>query len=136
MKTLYERYHIEVKEAPPKIKLPPKFLVKRYNNCTNAQECTQACIYSVHEAKEDGKIAEPNEELCRGCYMCVIKCPKAAISIGINPEFEKLGNSYFSPDRIKTIYFEAETGKVNALVLLGIFAGIVVAFELRMRVIF
>ena len=112
MKTLYERYHIAVKEALPKVKLPPKFLVKRYNNCTDAQECTQACIYSVHETKEDGKIAEPNEELCRGCYMCVLKCPKAAISIGINPEFEKLGNSYFSPDRIKTIYFEAETGKV------------------------
>jgi NAD-dependent dihydropyrimidine dehydrogenase PreA subunit len=112
MKALYERYHIAVKEAPPKIKLPPKFLVKRYNNCNNVQECTQACIYGVHEAKEDGKMAEPNEELCRGCYMCVLKCPKAAISIGFNPEFEKLGNSYFSPDRIKTIYFEAETGRV------------------------
>jgi NAD-dependent dihydropyrimidine dehydrogenase PreA subunit len=112
MKTVYERYHIAVKEAPPRIKLPPKFLVKRYNNCTDAQECTQACIYSVHERKENGKIAEPNEELCRGCYMCVLKCPKAAISIGINPEFEKLGDSYFSPDRIKTIYFEAETGRV------------------------
>ena len=112
MKTLYERYHIAVKEALPKIKLPPKFLVKRYNNCTNAQECTQACIYSVHEAKEDGKIAEPNEELCRGCYMCALKCPKGAILVGINPEFEKLGDSYFSPERIKTIYFEAETGRV------------------------
>jgi hypothetical protein len=44
--------------------------------------------------------------------MCVLKCPKGAISIGINPEFEKLGNSYFSPDRIKTIYFEAETGRI------------------------
>ena len=44
--------------------------------------------------------------------MCVLKCPKGAISIGINPEFERLGNSYFSPDRMKTIYFEAETGRV------------------------
>ncbi|MGD0027794.1 MAG: glutamate synthase-related protein [Candidatus Bathyarchaeia archaeon] len=112
MKANYERYHIAVKEAPPKIKLPPKFIVKRYNNCTNVQECTQACIYGVHEAKEDGQIAEPNQDLCRGCYMCVLKCPKGAISIGINPKFEELGNSYFSPDRIKTIYFEAETGRV------------------------
>jgi NAD-dependent dihydropyrimidine dehydrogenase PreA subunit len=112
MKAVYERYHIAVEEAPPKIKLPPKFIVKRYNNCTNAQECTQACIYGVHEASEDGQIAEPIQDLCRGCYMCVLKCPKSAISIGINPEFEKLGNSYFSPDRIKTIYFEAETGRV------------------------
>jgi NAD-dependent dihydropyrimidine dehydrogenase PreA subunit len=112
MKAVYERYHVAVKDAPPKIKLPPKFIVNRYNNCTNAQECTQACIYGVHELREDSQIAEPIQDLCRGCYMCVLKCPKSAISIGINPEFERLGNSYFSPDRIKTIYFEAETGRV------------------------
>jgi NAD-dependent dihydropyrimidine dehydrogenase PreA subunit len=112
MKTVYERYHISVTEAPPTVKLPPKFIVKRYNNCTNAQECTQACVYGVHEACEDGQIAEPIQDLCRGCYMCSLKCPKGAITIGINPEFEKLGNSYFTPDRIKTIYFEAETGRV------------------------
>jgi NAD-dependent dihydropyrimidine dehydrogenase PreA subunit len=112
MKSVYERYHITVKDAPPKIKLPPKYTVNRYNNCTNAQECTQACIYGVHEATEGEQIAEPIQDLCRGCYMCVLKCPKGAISIGINPEFEKLGNSYFSPERIKTIYFEAETGRV------------------------
>jgi len=112
MKTVYEKYHITVKDAPPKIKLPPKFIVKRYNNCTNVQECTQACIYGVHEASEGGQIAEPIQDLCRGCYMCVLKCPKGAISIGVNPEFERLGNSYFSPDRIRTVYFEAETGRV------------------------
>jgi NAD-dependent dihydropyrimidine dehydrogenase PreA subunit len=112
MKAVYERYHIAVEEAPPKIKLSPKFLVKRYNNCSNVQECTQACIYGVHEVREDGQIAEPIQDLCRGCHMCVLRCPKSAISVGINPEFEKLGNSYFSPDRIKTIYFEAETGRV------------------------
>jgi NAD-dependent dihydropyrimidine dehydrogenase PreA subunit len=112
MKADYERYHIAAKDAPPKIKLPPKFIVNRYNNCTNAQECTQACIYGVHELREDSQIAEPIQDLCRGCYMCVLKCPKGAISIGINPEFERLGNPYFSPDKIKTIYFEAETGRV------------------------
>jgi ferredoxin len=112
MKAIYERYHIEVKEAPSKIKLPSKFIVKRYNNCVNVQECTQACIYEVHKIQEDGQIAEPDEDLCRGCHQCALACPKGAISIGINPEFEKLGNSYFTPDRIKTIYFEAETGRV------------------------
>jgi len=112
MKAMFERYHIEVKEAPSKIKLPPKFIVKRYNNCVNVQECTQACIYGVHKTSQDGQIAEPIEDLCRGCFLCVLKCPKGALSIGINPEFEKLGDSYFTPDRIKTIYFEAETGRV------------------------
>ncbi|MEM2969970.1 MAG: hypothetical protein QXR63_03425 [Candidatus Bathyarchaeia archaeon] len=112
MKTKFERYHIETKGAPSKIRLPPKFIVKRWNNCVNVQECTQACIYGAHKTREDGQIAEPIEDLCRGCFLCVLTCPKGAISIGVNPEFEKLGNSYFTPDRIKTIYFEAETGRV------------------------
>ncbi len=112
MKPNYERYSIQAREVPSKIKLPSKFTVKRLNNCVNVQECTQACIYEVHKTREGGQMVEPAQDLCRGCFQCFLACPKNAISIGINPEFEKLGTSYFTPDRIKTIYFEAETGRV------------------------
>jgi len=91
---------------------PPKFIVKRYNNCTNEQECVEACIYGVHVVDENGQIAEPISERCRGCFLCVLACPKGAISVELNPEFKKLGDSYFTPERIETIYFEAETGRV------------------------
>ena len=112
MKTMFERYHIEVKDAPSKIKLPPKFTIKRYNNCLNVQECVQACIYEAHKIQDDGQIANPVEDLCRGCHLCTLACPKGAISVGINPKFAELGNSYFNPERMETIYFEAETGRV------------------------
>jgi ferredoxin len=112
MRTGFQRYHIEVKDAPPRFKIPPRFIVKRYNNCSNLQECTQSCIYGVHVVGKDGKIAEPLNDLCRGCYICVLKCPDLAISVEENPESRELGNQYFTPDRIRTIYFESETGKV------------------------
>jgi len=112
MKAIYKRYRIEAKEAPSRIKLPPKFLVNRYNNCLDVQECVQACIYEVHKTREDAQIAEPIQDQCRGCHLCALTCPKNAISISINPEFERVGNSYFTPERIDTIYFEAETGRV------------------------
>ena len=125
MRNAFKRYSIETRETPPKIKLPPKFLVKRYNNCMNIQECTVVCIYGVHRLNDDGTIAEPISELCRGCHLCVLACPKGAISVEINPEFLKLGNSYFTPDRMERIYFEAETGRVpvSGAGYGGLFAG-------------
>nr|MDO8098594.1 glutamate synthase-related protein [Candidatus Njordarchaeota archaeon] len=112
MRSGFERYHVEAKEAPAKFRIPSRFIVKRYNNCAEVQECTSACIYGVHVVRKDGKIAEPINELCRGCYLCVLKCPDLAISVEENPEFQGLGNSYFTPERIRTIYFEAESGRV------------------------
>ena len=112
MRTMFERYHVEVKEALPKFKIPPEFIVRRFNNCTNVQECTQSCVFGVHVVGNDGKIEDPREDLCRGCFRCVIECPDLAISVEANPEFSKLGNTYFTSDRIRTIFFETQTGKV------------------------
>jgi NAD-dependent dihydropyrimidine dehydrogenase PreA subunit len=125
MKTVYERYRIKTSEAPSRTRFPSRYTVKRFNNCTNVQECTQACVYEVHKVREDGEMADPDQDLCRGCYLCTLTCPKGAISIGVNPEFEKLGNSYFTPDRIKTINFEAENGRVpvSGTGYKGMFAG-------------
>jgi len=109
---IFERYHICVKKAPPKVRLPSKYIVKQYNNCINLQECIEACVYGVHRTRGDGQIAEPISDSCRRCHVCALACPKGAISIVKNIEFEKMGTPYFTPDRIETIYFEAETGRV------------------------
>lgn len=125
MRDIYTRYHIETKDTILKIKLPSKFIVKRYNNCLNVQECTQTCIYDVHKRRDDGRINEPNTDLCRGCHLCTLVCPKNGLVLQINPEFETLGDSYFTPDRMKTISFEAETGRVpvSGTGYRGLFAG-------------
>src|SRR5271157_1221478 len=112
MHQLFERYHIKAKETPPQFKIQPEFIVRRYNNCTNIQECTQSCVFGVHVVGEDGKVVDPIEENCRGCFRCVVECPDLAISVELNPEFRKMGNSYFTPDRIRTNYFEAQGGRV------------------------
>ena len=121
----FKRYHIETKDAVLKNKFPSKFIVKRYNNCLNVQECTQTCIYDVHKRMDDGRINEPNTDLCRGCHLCTLVCPKNGLVLQINPEFETIGDSYFTPDRMKTISFEAETGRVpvSGTGYRGLFAG-------------
>jgi Pyruvate/2-oxoacid:ferredoxin oxidoreductase delta subunit len=125
MTSIYKRYHIETKDAILKKKFPSKFIIKRYNNCLNVQECTQTCIYEVHKRMDDGHVNEPDTDLCRGCHLCTLVCPKNGLVLQINPEFEALGDSYFTPDRIKTISFEAETGRVpvSGTGYRGLFAG-------------
>jgi len=74
-------------------------------------ECAEVCTYEVHKMI-GSKISDPVENKCRGCFLCYLRCPENAICLEINQEFEKLGNSYFTPQRIETIYFEAGTGRV------------------------
>ncbi len=107
----YLRYHIETKDAPALASLPPRFRLKHLNNCVDVGECAEVCVYEVHKMTES-KISDPIEDRCRGCFLCYLRCPENAISLEANPEFKKLGNSYFTPDRIETIYFEAEAGRV------------------------
>jgi len=108
----YTRYHIETKETPPLANLPSKFKIRRLNNCLDVGECAEVCIYEVHKMMAEKKISEPIEDRCRGCFLCYLRCPENAIIMQMNPEFKKLGNSYFTPERMETIYFEAETGRV------------------------
>ncbi|MBO3769056.1 MAG: glutamate synthase-related protein [Thermoproteota archaeon] len=121
----FERYHVETREAPWRIRLPKKFRISIYNNCVNIQECVQACIYNVHRVGEDGRITDPVEDLCRGCHCCTLSCPKGAICVELNPEFQRLGNTYFTPERMENIFFEAETGRipVSGAGYGGVFAG-------------
>ncbi len=112
MTTRFERYHVRAKETPPKFKIPTEFIVRRFNNCTNIQECAQSCVFGVHVVGADGKVLEPRDDLCRGCFRCVLECPDLAVSVESNPVFQRMGNSYFTADRIRTIYFESQSGKV------------------------
>lgn len=123
--TAFKRHHTDVMETSWKTRLPKKFRVGIYNNCVNIQECIQACVYNVHRIGEEGKPAEPVEELCRGCHQCTLSCPKGAICVELNPEFQGLGDSYFTPERIENIFFEAETGRipVSGAGYGGVFAG-------------
>ncbi|HVQ01718.1 MAG TPA: glutamate synthase-related protein [Candidatus Thermoplasmatota archaeon] len=52
-------------------------------------------------------------------------CPKNGLVLQINPEFESLGDSYYTPERMKAISFEAETGRVpvSGTGYKGLFAG-------------
>ena len=49
---------------------------------------------------------------CKNCLCCVQSCTKGLLSRKVNPEFEALGDSFWSPDVISITWYQAETGKI------------------------
>ncbi len=111
---MFKKYHIPTELAPSKKKIG-EFLVKRnLDYCINCGDCIKACLYEVHKKRqEDVRImAEPDSYKCKGCFRCIMECPQGALSLHDNPEFFKLGDSYYTPKMVQTIWNEAENGRV------------------------
>lgn len=112
-KRMYKRYHIETVPA----KLPTKigkFRVIRDEGCLNCGRCIDWCIYDVHRRGEEDPrmMADPKSHLCKNCFSCIQNCPQQALTMVLNRDYEKLGNSYWTPEKVATIWNEAEEGKL------------------------
>lgn len=111
---MYERYHIET--APAKLRSTEigKFEIIRNDKCLNCGRCITHCIYDVHERStlDPREMSEPVNHLCKNCFSCIQNCPQQALEMVPNKEYENLGNSYWTPHKIYTIWHEAEEGKI------------------------
>jgi len=57
-------------------------------------------------------LADTADMLCKHCYQCVQNCPNRLISKSVNPEYEMMGDGYWTPAIISDLYYQAETGKI------------------------
>jgi ferredoxin len=114
---VYERYHIKVAPTPGRHRPVPRFVVQRAANCINCGKCERACVYGAHkrEPTDPREMAEPNSNLCKNCFRCVVDCPQRALSIKVNDEYRALGKDLWTPQRITTIWNEAESGAIPVL---------------------
>lgn len=123
----YERYHITTATATARAPPVPRFVIVRADNCINCGKCERACIYGVHERREDDprKMQDPVNHLCKNCFMCIQECPQRALSMVPGAEYRALGRGLWTPLRITTIWGEAESGKIPVLGAgyRGMFAG-------------
>jgi ferredoxin len=127
-----KKYHIDTKTAPPRYTPVGKFGIVDFNeDCAGAcKNCVKKeCIYEIY--KKEGifnrEIDGPAHYLytCMNCLRCVQGCTRAVLTRVINPEFRWLGDDYWKPEIVLTLWYQAETGKlpVSGAGYRGPFAG-------------
>ncbi len=70
---------------------------------------SRPCVYGVFSGPVGG--FAPREHLCVGCLRCTTEHPDI-VQIRRNPEHERLGDSYFTADRVDAVSYEARTGRI------------------------
>lgn len=119
----YVRYRIETRPAPPRAPHPSRFRVRVrrgrlaelilrelfHYKADMPVVLSRPCVYGVFSGPVGG--FAPRERMCVGCLRCTIQYPDI-VQILPNPDRKKLGDSYFDPDRVDTVLYEAATGRV------------------------
>ncbi len=113
-----EKYHIETKPVPPRRPRIGKFgVVDWREDCARCHNCVKkACVYDRYRQEAEYiRTLEAVDALffeCMGCFSCVQNCTKGLLWLSVNPVYEALGNSYWTPDIIHTTWTQAETAKI------------------------
>jgi ferredoxin len=113
-----EKYHIKTKPVPPRRPRIGKYgIVDWREDCAGCHNCVKkACVYDRH--RDEIKYIRNLESVdalffdCMGCFSCVQDCTKNLLRLSINPEYEKLGNSYWTPEIIQTTWAQTETAAI------------------------
>ncbi len=123
MPSKYERFKIETKPAPHVFQIPNKFDVSAKKVRLAAMLVHEAfefklnkevvlsrpCIYGVFGGRFGG--FKPLKHKCVGCMRCVQEYPHI-MTVKQSEEYKRLGDSFWTPEAVFTIWNEASTGKI------------------------
>ncbi len=111
-----EKYVIHTDPVPNRFKPVAKTGVIAWEEgCLRCAVCVkQKCVYDVYYKRglDPRHMTDSIDNLCMNCFRCVQGCPKELIHKSVNPEFKAMGDSFFTPEIIAKLWYQAETGKI------------------------
>jgi ferredoxin len=111
-----KKYHIDTETAPPRFVPIEKGTILDWEaGCLRCFKCVKRkCIFGAYNKRtfDVKQLSDTIDNICRNCLRCVQMCPGQVITKTINPEYEALGDSYWTPDIISRQWYQAETGSI------------------------
>jgi glutamate synthase domain-containing protein 2/Fe-S-cluster-containing dehydrogenase component len=110
------KYHVGIKDAPPVFIPVSKLSVMEIEGCLGCVECVkrEACVYDVYKKRkyDPVQIGDTAYMTCVSCMRCVQGCKKNILSRVRNPQFDAIGDEYWTADILNSIWKQSETGKI------------------------
>lgn len=112
------KYHVHTRPSPPRFKPVGKYATVQFQEeCAGScRECVKKnCIYGIFKENDLHISAMKEPEylyICQSCLRCIQECTKGAFSLVINPEYQALGDDYWTADIISSTWFQAHTGRI------------------------
>lgn len=112
------KYHIHTEPAPPRVRPVGKLgIVDWREDCSSCHNCVKRdCVYGLYQDEADTLHNQTGYldyiYQCKGCLKCVQDCTKGILTRVVNPEYNQLGDEYYTPDIILSTWYQAELGRI------------------------
>ncbi|MEW5911561.1 MAG: glutamate synthase-related protein [Thermodesulfobacteriota bacterium] len=111
-----EKYHLKVTPVAPRLAPVSKIMALETEECLGCLECVkrEACIYDVYRKRAFNaeRVVDTGDYLCLACMRCVQECKKGILSRALNPQYQRMGDDYWRPDVIASLWKQADAGKI------------------------
>ncbi len=111
-----EKYHVNTREVAPRFFPVSRLYAIENDGCLGCLECVKrdSCIYDVYRQRQfdSEQVIDTVDVNCIGCMRCVQECKKNILFRMPNPLYEAMGNEYWKPDMIASIWKQAQTAKI------------------------
>lgn len=100
---------------PPRFVPVPKYSMIEREGCLGCLECVKRdCVYDVYKERAfyPEQMIDSIDYLCKNCLRCIQGCKNQLITKMKNPDFEALGDDYWKPDIIASLWEQATSGKI------------------------
>jgi len=113
---MFTKFHVHTREAKPRLVQPVRSgIIDWTGGCIGCVRCVKRiCPQGAYMARRpDPLTLQDNLDLsCADCFRCVQSCPERLIQKTINPEYEALGDSYWTPKIIDSTWAQATDGRI------------------------
>ncbi|MHC4176529.1 MAG: glutamate synthase-related protein, partial [Planctomycetota bacterium] len=110
------KYHVHIDEAPPRFAPISRFSGLESEGCLGCLRCVKrdSCVYDIYRNRQfdPRQIVDTADVMCISCLRCVQECKKNILSRARNPQFDRMGDDYWKPELIASIWQQAESGRI------------------------